>query len=425
MRLYTFLFLIVSCTLSLKSQTKGNVIDGKDNYPLSGVNIYLQKDSVGIGVTDEAGHFCITDVEKLAGNDTIIFSYVGYLSLKLTLKDLQYSDYRVIMYAHSQQLPEVSVKGESGRLFLDYEPLKDLPEAVCSSGSFAHDGKIYVISGDEITPAASGFLSRKMFIYDIATDTWTESSRKFTRRTGHRAHYYKGKVFVVGGKYNSINHKLEYTVPQIEIYDLDKDTVYVDWVNPHKAVDPATFIYDDCLYVMGGTVKKKVYSSQIHMLDLKSGVWYDTGIVIPKERRDFMKCVLKGHVVYFFGGQNMASMWKVRSYDLQTDEWSDLCDLKVNVCCPGVAINGELIYIYENAILQTYNTRTHLVNAYYLTEGLEDSGLFYSGGKLYIVGGRQQSSIPKYQESSDIEYQEPTVEPENVFSVDVSHISPE
>ena len=52
MRLYMFLFLIVSCTLSLKSQTKGNVIDGKDNYPLSGVNIYLQKNSVGIGVTD-------------------------------------------------------------------------------------------------------------------------------------------------------------------------------------------------------------------------------------------------------------------------------------------------------------------------------------------------------------------------------------
>ena len=65
------------------------------------------------------------------------------------------------------------------------------------------------------------------------------------------------------------------------------------------------------------------------------------------------------------------------------------------------------------------------MNAYYLKEGLEDSGLFYNGGKLYIVGGRQQSSIPKYQESSDIEYQEPTVEPENVFSVDVSHISSE
>lgn len=87
-------------------------------------------------MTDENGHFNIADIENIAGNDTIIFSYVGYLSLKLTLKDLRYSSYRVIMFTYSQQLPEVSVKGERGRIFLSYEPLKDLPVAVVSSGSF-------------------------------------------------------------------------------------------------------------------------------------------------------------------------------------------------------------------------------------------------------------------------------------------------
>ncbi|WP_303207051.1 carboxypeptidase-like regulatory domain-containing protein [Bacteroides oleiciplenus] len=412
MRIYVFLFLIAICTFSLKSQTQGEVIDGKSNYPLFGVNIYMQKDSVGIGVTDETGHFSVIDIEKFVENDTIVFSYVGYLSLKLTLKDLQYLGYQVLMYSYSQQLPEVSIKGERGRIFLDYAPLKDLPKAVCSSGSFVQDNKIYIISGDEITPTVSGFLSKKMLIYDIASDTWTESLQKFTRRTGHRAHYYKGKVFVIGGKYNSINHKLEYTVPQIEIYDLDKDTLYVDWVNPHQAVDPATFIYDDCLYVMGGTVKKNKFSSKVHMLDLKTGVWYDTGIIIPKERRDFMKCVLIGHVVYFFGGQSIASKWKVRSYDLQLEKWNDLCDLKEGVSCPGVTVNENLIYIYENTTLQTYNIRTNMVNAYYFTEGTDNSELFYADGKLYIVGGSQQDP-------------DSSIQPENVFSVDISCISAE
>lgn len=50
---------------------------------------------------------------------------------------------------------------------------------------------------------------------------------------------------------------------------------------------------------MGGTIKKNVYSDKVHMLDLQTGVWYDAGIAIPKERRDFMKCVLVGHVAYF------------------------------------------------------------------------------------------------------------------------------
>lgn len=114
MRIYIFLFLIAIYTLSLKSQTKGSVIDGKDNYPLSGVNIYMQRDSVGIGITDETGYFNVANIEKFAGNDTIVFSYIGYLSLKLSLKDLQYLGYRVLMYAHSQQLPEVIEKYSIG-----------------------------------------------------------------------------------------------------------------------------------------------------------------------------------------------------------------------------------------------------------------------------------------------------------------------
>ena len=235
MKIILFLFLLITCSQLVKSQSQGHVIDGKDNSPLSGVNIYLQKDSVGIGVTDENGHFNIADIENIAGNDTIIFSYVGYLSLKLTLKDLRYSSYRVIMFTYSQQLPEVSVKGERGRIFLSYEPLKDLPVAVVSSGSFFQNGKIYIISGDEKTLATGGTLSDKMYVYDIATDIWTESLQKFARRNGHRAHYYKGRVFIVGGKYLSTNRRLEYTAPQIEIYDLDRDCLLYTSPSPRDS----------------------------------------------------------------------------------------------------------------------------------------------------------------------------------------------
>lgn len=78
-----------------------------------------------------------------------------------------------------------------------------------------------------VTPAPSPFtgytireyLSERMFIYDIAADTWTESSREFIPRTCHSAHYYKGKAFVVGGKYFSTNRRLEYTEARVEVYD--------------------------------------------------------------------------------------------------------------------------------------------------------------------------------------------------------------
>lgn len=85
----------------------------------------------------------------------------------------------------------------------------------------------------------------------------------------------------------------------MEVYDLNKDTLYVDPVNPHQAVDFASFIYDECLYVMGGAVKEKMFSNQIHMLDLKRGVWYEQENTIPAEWCGRMNGILVGDKVYF------------------------------------------------------------------------------------------------------------------------------
>lgn len=185
-------------------------------------------------------------------NDTIIFSYIGYLSVRLTLKELEHLNYQIQMHVYSQQLSEITVQGRYGRDFLDYEILESLPRELFSFCSFMEEGKIYVISGNE-----NSYLSDKMFVYDIATDTWKESFKKFIPRFCHAAVYYEGKAFIMGGKCFSTNRRIEYTEPRIEIYDMIKDTVYVDEVNPHQAANPITFVYDNCLYVMGGTIKKK------------------------------------------------------------------------------------------------------------------------------------------------------------------------
>lgn len=404
------------CTVISEAQTNGFVTDGENGLPLVGVNIYLQKDSVGIGVTDVNGSFQTESFNRNGINDTIVFSYIGYLPVRLTLGELKHLDYRVQMYVHSQQLSEVTIQSEYGRNFADYQSLKPLPRGVHSFASFIKDGKIYVLSGVETwvpsmpTPFRNlEYPSDRMFVYDIATDTWTKSPKRFIPRYCHAAVYDRGKVFIVGGKRLSTNHRLEYTEPRIEIYDMDKDTVYIDEVNPHQASDPITFIYGDCLYVMGGTTKKNKFSDKVHLLDLKTGIWYDTGMDIPKERRDNMKGVLVGDVVYLFGGESVASKWMVRSYNLKTAVWSDLTSLKKDVTCPGIAVNGHLVYIYENATLQIYNTRTNIVSAYYFTEGSDKSGLFYANGKLYVVGGCQDDP-------------DSSIEPTSVFSVDVSRI---
>lgn len=402
----------------LSAQTKGNVVDGKREIPLANVNIYIQKDSIGIGITDNNGQFSFAD-SKIGVDDTLVFSYVGYLPFKCKLETLQQLEYKIKMFEQPHLLNEVVVSGEVSPIFLDYTQLAPIPKGLFSFGAFLLNDHIYIIAGDEtlVYPTKKGdgtivweYHSPEMYIYDIATDTWNKQDKTFATRAGHAAHFYKNKIFVLGGKRYSTNRKLVYTDATMEVYDIDKDTVYIDTVNPHQAIDFTSFIYNDFLYVMGGAVKEKKFTNKIHALDLRQGVWYEMEDTIPAERCGRMNGILVNHKVYFFGGHHTAPSWTSASYDLQTGKWEKLCDLKKGVGYPGIAAHGDYIYIYEKRILQVYNIKTNSIRIYSLNLDLEGAGLFYSRGNLYIVGGCTRNGI--------------YVSPQNsVYSVDVHSIS--
>lgn len=404
--------------LVLSAQTKGYVVDGKRGIPLANVNIYTLKDSIGIGITNNNGEFSFAD-SGMGVNDTLVFSYVGYLLFKCTLHTLRQLEYKIKMSEQPQLLNEIVVSGERSPIFLDYMQLAQIPKGLFSFGAFQLENQIYIIAGDETlvypTKKRDGTIvleyhSPDMYIYDIVADTWNKQDKTFATRAGHAAHYYKNKIFVLGGKRYSTNRKLEYTDATMEVYDMDKDTIYIDTVNPHQAIDFTSFIYNDFLYVMGGAVKENKFTNKIHALDLRHGVWYEMEDTIPAERCGRMNGILVNHKVYFFGGYRTAPSWTSASYDLHTGKWEKLCDLKDGVSYPGIASHGDYIYIFEKKTLQVYNIKTDSIRIYSLNLNFEGAGLFYSEGNLYIVGGCTRSGI--------------YVSPQNsVYSVDVSRIS--
>lgn len=420
MRITLLIYTLFLGTLVGNAQIKGVVVDGEKSQPLSGVNIYWQKDSVGIGITDVKGEFKVAG-PNLGVNDTLVFSYIGYSTFKCTLRELQQLE-KVIMYEKPQLLQEVVVGGERFPFFLEWTSLSPLPEPLYSYGGFLHNGKIYVVAGDQTLiytvlkknkqgTEAWEYHSTEMYVYDIAMDTWKKCADGFAPRAGHAAHFYKDKIFVIGGKRFSTNRKLEYTDATMEVYDLNKDTLYIDPVNPHQAVDFTSFIYNDCLYVMGGAVKERVFSNKIHTLDLKRGVWYELENTIPPEWQGRMNGILVKDKVYFFGGCRTTPRWTAVSYDLQTGEWRQLCDLKDGVAYPGLASYGDYIYIFENRNLQVYNIKTDTIRIYELpTLDIESAGLFYWDHTLYIVGGciREGICVTPY---------------DNVIAVDVTPIN--
>ena len=422
MKRHVLLCIVLLNVFFLNAQIKGRVIDGENKKPLSEVNIYIQKDTTGIGMSNENGEFELSDLNKINENDTIVFSYLGYLSCKYTLRDLKCLKYQVVMREYSLSLSEVVVKGENTHFFWDYASLAKLPKSLFSFGGFLSNGKIYVIAGDKTLVEQHSklvvgikywkFLSDEMFIYDIAKDKWTTAEQKFTPRACHAAHLYKNRIFVLGGKRFSTNGRLEYTDTVVEVYDMDKDTLYVESINPHQAIDFISFIYKDCLYVMGGSTKEKVFSNKIHTLDLKTGIWYEMEDTIPAELCGNMNGILVGDVVYCFGGSSTKPVETIATYDLKTGRWKQVGNLKNGVSYPKLASNGNWIYIFENGCLQLYNTKTNIVNPYSFGKYLESNGLFYSEGKLYFVGGCARDGIYVYPVSS-------------VTSVDVRRISVE
>ncbi len=418
MRFFFITYILSLYIFSLSAQTRGCVIDRETSLPLSNVNIYVQKDSVVLCNTDKNGCFEIKHLNKVDLNDTIVFSYIGYQSIKSTLQKLNDNSYQVSMEEKSQRLQEIAVLGKKQNYFLTCVPLASLPVNLYSFSGFLYDGKIYVVAGDEtwVRLAKGGegtealeFRSKAMYIYDIAHDEWTKKKQQVIPRSCHAAHLYKDKIFILGGVRYSTNRVFDYTDEHMEIYDLAKDTMYVDSVNPHQAVNFTSFIYGEYLYVIGGAVKERVYSDKIHVLDLKKGVWYEIG-VIPEEYRRQMNGIVLGHTVYFFGGRRVAPLWDIVSYDLSTGEWKHLGELKEGVSYPGLAINGHLVYIYEKNMLQVYDVNDNSLRSFPVNIGMESAGLFYYKNKLYVVGGCSRNGI----------YISPT---SGVYSIDIKQIN--
>lgn len=400
---YLILFTLFAPFTLLNAQIRGNVVDGGNQLPLSDVHIYLQKDSAGIDITDGEGNYQIP-YNRVNASDTLVFSRVGYHPFKATMSMLKAMGGKVLMYEQAQMLAEVSVAGERHSEFLECVELQSMPQALFAFGGFQKGDKIYVAGGDETSVEktnkkdeeenslfygvrAQEFRSPHMYVYDISTDSWTTLPVKLVPRAGHAAHCYRDKVFIIGGLRYSTNRRLQFTDATMEVYDMDKDTLYVDPVNPHQGTGFASFVHDDCLYVIGGAVKERKFTDKIHTLDLKNGVWYELADRIPAEYTGKRNGILVGHKVYFFGGWRGAPQWTSVSYDLQSGTWEPLCDLKAGAAFPGLATDGKQIYIYEAGVLQVYDLSRNTIRSYRVASEAVDAGLFYADGKLYIVGG--------------------------------------
>ena len=414
----------------LSAQNKGVVMDGISKSLLAGVNIYLNNKKV-ISKTNESGEFIIKKLARTNKNDTLFFSHVGYSVKKVSISDLKENENKVYLFKDTLSLKEITVISNKPTLdpSIKYEKMTPLNIGVYSFGAALIGDKIYVIGGNEtyedndlldnmdkyvdngkddaesflkkISSSGSNFnwsnYCNKLQVYDIATDYWQNSNLKFGKRAYHNINYSNNKIYVLGGKQLSTNRVTEYLDNKIEVYDINRNKVITDKTNPHQAINFASFSYNNNLIIMGGSTKLKMngekeYSNKAHLLDLKSGLWYKLpDMPSPKET----KGVAINATIYLIGGFNNRPLKEIESYNIGTGKWNTEGELSYEVERPAIAYNEDIIYIFEDRKIQTYNIKTKEKNAYLIDLSLKFSELLYANNMLYILGGLEEYSFSK------------------------------
>ncbi|RKR09122.1 Kelch motif protein [Flavobacterium sp. 90] len=421
--------------ITIAQNIKGIIFSQKTDLPIEDTNVFALSSNTGT-LSNVKGEFALKLDTKFKDSDTLQFSHIGFITTKISITDLKKLDFKVSLPEDVENLSGVTISANQKLTLkskLSFKKLSALKNPVFAFGSFLKDEKIYVIGGDasfdsdafkkvrlekpdfslkdyldEIKYNTTLFYYKGDFsTYNIKTDSWEVSNLKFKKRAFHNIHFYNNSIYVLGGKRISVNGKFEYLQDQIEVLDLDKQTIKTDNTNPHQAANFASFLYKDNIIVMGGSVKmsekgKKDFSNKMHLYNLTSGYWYELdNMSTAKEATG----ILIDDKIYLIGGNNGNPISQIESFDLISQKWQIEGELFSGLERPAITYHDNIIYIFENQKMLVYDLKTKQLKEYIVELGLQLSAMYYDTNKLYILGGRTEN-----------EYS--TIPSANVFSID-------
>ena len=414
---------LLSSFLSFSQYIEGKVLDAKTNKPIEGVHIYIDKVKMGAS-TNKKGNFYLKFSIPKSELETIQFSHIKYQNLAIPFNSKK-KNYLVHLVEDINKLSEVEIiEKRNLKPRIQYKKLTSMKNGIHSFGSFLKNNKIYVIGGDgsfevndylkdmdlntdlsfyELLRNSTGYYLNEdykgdMLVYNIKSDTWNIEKDKFRDRAYHSVNNYDNKIYVLGGKRLSTNRKFEYLEDKIEVLDAESNTIKIDNTNPHQAADFASFTYKDNIIVMGGSIKKKrngfkKYSNKIHLYNLKSGYWYQLD-TMPSSKE--VSGVLIEDKIYLVGGFNKKPLDEIETFDLITQKWEKEGELFYGISKPAIASTNNVIYIFDDGRIHTYNILTKKLNEYLIDLYLSSAKLYFSNNKLYILGGYRKNNHSTY-----------------------------
>ena len=414
-----FIFFFIFFTqLVIAQNISGIILDSETNEPIENVSVYFERLNIGTD-SDINGAFSFKLNSKLTKSDYLEFSIIGYHGKELVITTFIKGSNTIYLSKKLESLDQVVVNSSINlNSKIPFKTLKSLKTGVFAFDSQLVGNYIYVISGNSSYIEDSGKrafkevsnipqatfadlikeLKRnfsfedytdKLQIYDIQNNSWSLAETKFRKRAYHNLNYYGNELYSLGGKRLSVNRKKEYLDNTIEVFDMESNNIVIDNTNPHQAVNFASFTYQDNIIVMGGSTSKnkkgkKVYTDASHIYNIVSGNWYELPkIKTAKETQG----VIIDNIIYLIGGYNDKSLAVIESYDLATGTWKTEGTLFSEMERPALATHEDIIYIFNDGRLLTYDTKTNILEAYKINLEIKHPKMHYHQNKLYLVGG--------------------------------------
>ncbi len=415
MRKNLILFLFFT-SISFAQNFNGVVKNKVSDAPLEGVHI-SSKAIRSNTFTHVDGTFTVTLKNGYSREDSISFTSVGYEKLRVSISDLIERKFIVLLTPATEYLREVNIHTSKPlKQSLKYEKLAEMEAAVYDFASVVAGDKIYVVAGnasfledpiqdeinrkmgmvsltDIIRASQRDFTlevySSRVQVYDLTQNKWSTAPVQVRKRAGHTAVMHDKKIYILGGKNLQPAGRKEFKDNTVEIFDLQKDSLVTDPVNPHMAIDASAFTYKENLMILGGSLRvnkigKKIFSDEVHMLNFETGLWFNAGKMTSGKET---VAVRVQNELYLIAGNDGRYLDNIEVLDLVTGRWENRANLPMTLKDPAVTVHNGIIYIYEKGNFLTYNTRTRELKRFDIDLKIEGPGMQYADGAIYLFGG--------------------------------------
>lgn len=292
-----------------------------------------------------------------------------------------------------------------------------LPKSMYWSATCAYNGKIYVFGGNENDSEL-----KTTYIYDIATDSWSQGADMPTGRYLNSAVELDGKIYVMGGR--QLTASLN-PVNANECYDPATDSWTTKAAMPNAIRGHSAVAANGKIYVMGGNTG--AYTDVVSIYDPATNSW-SNGPKLPA-RTAYGGAVYSSskNTIYYVGGVKSSTasasnfVGKIFALDLSNNTWDTVTTMTYKTAYFGIAANsdGSNIYIVGGMywdgdespfpgiqVFDTSNNQILYLNYYPSPLNRSYCNAAFENGSLWVLEGASSRLIDEFNEASG-EWYEP------------------